>query len=233
MTQSSAPSRQSHKAEFIEQGDDSTFLSTYADLVTLLLAFFVMLYGMSETDVGKFDGAAYSLRHALFGLNDSPSGPDPIVIARAEPAPDQIEKLINLLHQRLPKSGVQVQRDRNQVRIRIDATTLFKSGSADLTSEAQPTLQQVAQVISDQSEYNVRIEGHTDNVPISNARFPSNWELSAIRATTVLRLLIERGIPPTRVTATGYGSLLPLVPNTNKENRARNRRVELVLEKDT
>ena len=80
-------------------------------------------------------------------------------------------------------------------------------------------------------EYTINIKGHTDNIPIATRQFPSNWELSAIRATTVLKHLISRGIAPKRLTATGYGDKIPLEPNTTDANRARNRRVEFVLEK--
>ena len=80
-------------------------------------------------------------------------------------------------------------------------------------------------------DYTINIKGHTDNIPISTDIFPSNWELSAIRATTVLKYLISRGLPPDRLTATGYGDVMPLLPNTSEENRAQNRRVEFVLEK--
>jgi chemotaxis protein MotB len=79
--------------------------------------------------------------------------------------------------------------------------------------------------------YKLEIQGHTDDIPISTAQFPSNWELSAVRATTVLRYMVDAGINPKRLTATGYGSSIPLVPNISPENRAINRRIEFVLEK--
>ena len=108
---------------------------------------------------------------------------------------------------------------------------LFASGSADFRESAAPILDEIVNIIRAYSEYKVNIKGHTDDVPISTPQFPSNWELSAVRATTVLKYLISKGVNPFRLTATGYGELLPLVPNESSENRATNRRVEFVLEK--
>ena len=126
---------------------------------------------------------------------------------------------------------VLVQVYEGKIIIQVRGKVLFGSGSAVLNREAAPILDQIAEVINEYGEYNVNIKGHTDNVPIRTAAFPSNWELSAIRATNVLKFLIDRGIHPIRLTATGYGEVLPLVPNDSVENRAINRRVEFVLEK--
>lgn len=93
-------------------------------------------------------------------------------------------------------------------------------------------MDEIAQIIQEFPDFNVNIKGHTDNVPISTNKFPSNWELSAIRATTVLRRLTEKGIGAERLTATGYAELLPLGPNDTDEDRQKNRRVEFVLEKE-
>ena len=118
-----------------------------------------------------------------------------------------------------------------KITVRIKGKVLFESGDAELNDEAKPILNEIARIVSEFPEYNVNIKGHTDNVPISTKQFPSNWELSAIRSTTVLKYLIEKGIHASRLTATGYGELLPLIPNTSEENRAINRRVEFELEK--
>ena len=115
--------------------------------------------------------------------------------------------------------------------VQIRGTALFDSGDAKLKKTAEPILNELIAIFIAYDDYSVNIKGHTDNVPIGTLRFPSNWELSAIRATNVLRYLIKEGINPVRLTATGYGSLMPLVPNTSQKNRAVNRRVEFVLEK--
>jgi len=92
-------------------------------------------------------------------------------------------------------------------------------------------LDDIISMVNEYNEYNVNIKGHTDNRPIRTLQFPSNWELSAIRATTVLKFLVDGGVDAKRLTATGYGSKLPLASNTSEKNRAKNRRVEFVLEK--
>jgi len=100
-----------------------------------------------------------------------------------------------------------------------------------LNPSAIPIFDDLIDILFDYPDYNINIKGHTDNIPISTEIFPSNWELSAIRATTVLKYVISRGVNPDRLTATGYGDVMPLLPNTSEENRTQNRRVEFVLEK--
>ena len=106
---------------------------------------------------------------------------------------------------------------------------LFNSGSADLLPEAGYILSDIVQIIRNNPHYDVDIQGHTDNHPINTAKFASNWELSAIRATTVLRYLIEDGISQERLTATGFADLRPVASNYTPEGRSKNRRVEFVL----
>ena len=115
-----------------------------------------------------------------------------------------------------------------KIYIQIRGKVLFDSGAAQLNDDAKPILDKIVGIIHDYEEFNVNIKGHTDNTPISTAQFASNWELSAIRATTVLKYLIDGEVNPMRLTATGYGDLLPLVTNSSAENRAINRRVEFV-----
>lgn len=222
------PTEASPKAELTTEEQDGGFITTYADLITLLLVFFVMLYGMSEASTDRFDGAAESLRRALVGGKSA----EPLQAQRPEINPiPELEELVRTLTAELGNQHISIARQNHQIRIRIDATALFASGSADLAPASEPILNELANALKLQPDYQIHIEGHTDNLPISTPRFPSNWELSAIRATTVLRLLLEQHIAPSRVTATGYGDRVPLVSNDNRDNRAKNRRVEIVLEK--
>ena len=115
--------------------------------------------------------------------------------------------------------------------VSIKGKALFNSGSAALNPTAVFIFDEIIQILDDYPEYNINIKGHTDDIPISTMIFPSNWELSAVRATTVLKYLVSKGVAPQRLTATGYGQVMPLMPNTTEENRAQNRRVEFVLEK--
>ena len=113
--------------------------------------------------------------------------------------------------------------------IHIMEQALFKEGSADLESRAQQTLDLVGSQLRNM-ENHVRVEGHTDNKPISTKRFPSNWELSSARATEVVRYFVNNyEISPTRLSALGYGEFRPMVPNNTAENRAKNRRVDIVV----
>jgi chemotaxis protein MotB len=118
-----------------------------------------------------------------------------------------------------------------KVIVSVKGKALFNSGSASLNSTAISIFDEIIQILDDYPEYNINIKGHTDNIPISTDIFPSNWELSAVRATTVLKYLVSKGVDPKRLTATGFGEIMPLVPNNSESNRAKNRRVEFVLEK--
>ena len=113
--------------------------------------------------------------------------------------------------------------------LRIGGQVLFDTGSADLLPEATKVLEGVIQIIKEYPQYHVEIQGHTDNRPIHTPEFASNWELSAIRAATVLRYLIGKGIPGDRLSATGFADLRPLASNDTPEGQQRNRRVEFVL----
>jgi len=113
--------------------------------------------------------------------------------------------------------------------IQVSETPLFDRGVAEISPKAFPLLNMIADIIS-KSAYNVRVEGHTDNLPIHTAEFPSNWELSTTRAVNVLRYLIDKGkCSPKRLSAAGFAGFQPIFPNDTAEHRARNRRVELVL----
>jgi len=115
------------------------------------------------------------------------------------------------------------------ISVEINARVLFAPGDAVLATSAAAALRAVAEVLA-RAEFPVTVEGHTDNVPIRNGRFPSNWELSAVRASTVVRLFIESGVRGDRLTAAGYADQRPLTDNTNEEGRARNRRVTILIE---
>jgi chemotaxis protein MotB len=119
-----------------------------------------------------------------------------------------------------------------KVVLRVPGLNLFKKGGAKLRSEARPVLNEIVKVINKKGKnYKIFIQGHTDDVPINTPKFESNWELSAVRATAVLRYFYDKGIEPERLTATGYADTFPMVPNNTKEGRAKNRRIEFILEK--
>jgi chemotaxis protein MotB len=245
----------------LEEESVGGWLVTYADLMTLLLTFFILLFSISSMNLEKFKQALAAIQVSLgeerppVQLLDIIDEPMDLVALTAgadeSETPEQekkheiaLENLIGLkskdiyrdvqrlIHKQEVGDHIMVALDGSKIVIRVTGKALFASGIAILNSEATPILNDITQIIEQYPEYRLRIEGHSDDIPISTPQFPSNWELSAVRATTVLRYLIEKGIDPHRLTATGYGSLLPLVPNTTEANRGRNRRVEFVLEKE-
>jgi chemotaxis protein MotB len=229
----------------VDSYDYNEWMITYADLVTLLLVFFILLYSISSLNLEKFKRAVQSIQTSLGETNPKVGLLELADVAESKDQSFTIEDLTGLRarEQDMLKSLNEMIADKNQsenilvyakdgkIIIQIRGTVLFSSGSAEFSDNAVPILNEIVNIIQTYPEYNVNIKGHTDDIPIETPQFPSNWELSAVRATTVLKFLISGGINPHRLTATGYGELLPLVSNDSTENRAINRRVEFVLEK--
>jgi chemotaxis protein MotB len=248
--------RRRSTADFPEEGP-AEWIVTYADLMTLLLVFFVMLFAISTLDVQKFQTIVAQIQKS-FGkptaqieliapdVDKAPESTilDPTEVVRDVPL-EQLELLEQLdeidqellddveafAEKRRVGDNIVVYQEKDRITIVVEGQVFFRSGSSRLEPQSFPILDEIAALIKKHPGYGVNIKGHTDDVPISTLQFPSNWELSAVRATTVLRYLLTQGVDPDRVTATGYGSLLPIAPNDTPENRAKNRRVEFVLEK--
>lgn len=218
------------------------WMVSYADFVTLLFALFVLLFSMSSLDAKKYDILVKSLQQA-FGVmpgsvsvlpNPVPGDPEnPSVIPPIIPMPQQFGQLKNKIESRLEKDGLKNAvnvnfEDRGMV-ISLKDTAFFDSGSDQLKKEAYPALVAIAQELETMPN-RLRVEGHTDNIPINTARFPSNWELSAARASSMLRfLLIHTKIPAARFSIGGYGQYYPIASNATAEGRAKNRRVDIVI----
>lgn len=206
------------------------WLLTYADMITLLVALFIMLYSMSAVNQEKFGALAQSMRREFQVLPEHNGGK----VLGTGTVVDPLEQQASRLQQFLQKEGIQ-----SRVRIRheerglvislLSDGTLFDLGSADLKPSAKQVLDRVAEVLRAVPNP-VLIEGHTDNLPIRTAQYPSNWELSAARAARVLRYLVQRGgIPAERLIAVGYADTRPLVPNSSPADRAQNRRVDIAV----
>ncbi|MCP4572095.1 MAG: OmpA family protein [bacterium] len=219
----------------IKQGLDG-WVMTYGDMMSLLLTFFVLIVSFSSMQETKFEQAARSLKDA-FGVLAQPESiikfNEPIVPNHAPEAADleflyevrSVEKAI--LDQELSEQ-VEVHLLDDGVLFELPVPLLFPSGAADLKVEANPLLERLARMFR-KFPGQVEVQGHTDNVPIHSTRFPSNWELSAARAVAVARNFHGLGLPPERLSATGYGEFRPVADNGTAEGRAENRRVEIKL----
>lgn len=139
------------------------------------------------------------------------------------------EEVIGRFQSLISAGRLSVAIDRGRMVIQLPQDILFESGSATLGSDGRGTLAEVASVLADIDDRSFQVEGHTDNVPIATARFPSNWELSTARALSVVRLLVDRGVNPMTLSGAGYGEFRPVAENTSPEGRRRNRRIEIVM----
>jgi chemotaxis protein MotB len=207
------------------------WLLTYADMITLLLAFFVILYAISKVDLKRYDGVAVSLRGAFKGAAPYPI-PGKIRSAdKLAPKSDLLFELVQELRTQLGEDlkddRIQIERGADKIILRFQDAILFERGRAELRSGARRLLGKVASVIRPLPNQ-VEAEGHTDLLPIRSGSFPSNWELSTARATAVVRFLVEEhGLPPSRLAARGMGEHQPLYPNDPVKGEPRNRRVEI------
>jgi chemotaxis protein MotB len=212
------------------------WMTTYSDMVTLLLTFFVLMLSMAEMDKVKFDQAAGSLKGA-FGIVQSKPAKDQkseaIVSSLFSIPYDMVQRVYKQVITNIEKleldRDIEVVMDRGAMVLRVTEKILFASGSSSLKKEAGPVLRKVAELISP-LPFEVRIEGHSDNTPYIGSG-QTNWDLSALRAIAVLKFFADNKLLSLDLlSAVGYGEQRPLVPNDSIENRAMNRRVEIVLE---
>jgi chemotaxis protein MotB len=218
------------------------WLLTYADMITLLLALFIVMYAMSEVSVKKMDELSKSLSTAFHTGGGST---DPLPPASKEllsgagallpeekrlmDMQEKIEQEVMAKHGAEAAANVTTSLTQRGLVVSLSNSAFFGAGEAELRPEAVGVLQTVAGFLKS-SGRQIMVEGHTDNTPIHTVRYPSNWELSTARATTVVRWLIERySFQPRRLSAAGYGEYYPLVRNNTAANQAKNRRVDLVI----
>lgn len=209
----------------------------YSGFVLILLCFFIMLSSfatLEKTKVLQFVEAFASSLSILpggvkfdRGRRVLPSGADLV------PLQDELARLFQEIQQAAADTGLEgqlrLEMGEEGLILRFDDTVMFPVGSADIAPGIEPMLARIAAILS-AGDRPVRIEGHTDSLPIRTARFPSNWELSTARAVNVLRYFLERGgIPESRLTAVGFGEFQPLAPNEDPDRRALNRRVEIIV----
>lgn len=213
------------------------WLLTYADLITLLMAFFVILYALAVSDykrISELQNAMRNAFHITSGAGEAPINGSPNVLVGGDSPMDfalaemqkQIEKQTR---QDGDEGAVSTKMTERGLVVSLASSAFFDAGEAYLRPEAVRIMRKVAVTLK-ASRRNILIEGHTDNVPIRTRRYPSNWELSTARATAVVRYMIEaQGLPANTLSAAGYGEHKPIAANDSPENRARNRRVDIVI----
>ncbi len=287
-----------------EEASDERWLLTYADMITLLMALFMVLFSISSVNISKFIQVQQSLRAAFSGdilpggkaiahpgstanSSHAPSSADlqtivPLTVhsssnlesaatgsasqsstaqSSASPRSSVAQSFESLQSSTPPVQTAAAQREQSNfealkheldsyaarhgfaqhvsttiekrglvIRVLTDSL-LFASGSATLESQADPLLSEVADLVNVDQVHPIAVEGNTDDIPVQSSQFPSNWELSAARASTVVRFLISHSVDPQRLSATGYADLHPIASNETAAGRARNRRVEIVLQR--
>jgi chemotaxis protein MotB len=247
----------SRKKKHEEHENHERWLVSYADFITLLFAVFVVLFAMSKLDITKAKALAESLQAAFDYEPTTQKNPKPqsasigltavtIVPQRPQISPADEEKKakqresmkavaksVQEALETLVKEGkVQVTETVHGITIEINASVLFETAKADLQKDSIEVLSTVAKIVAD-NPYQVQVEGHTDNQPIRSYVFPSNWELSSARASSVIRLFETNGVLGERMVAVGYADKRSVDSNDTPEGRAKNRRVVVMLLADT
>lgn len=223
--------------------EEEGWLITYLDVITLILVLMVVLLAFSDPGKGK-DGQQAEAEDASAQTSGPvpgapyptgsivppavpPTSPEPPTAPAAAPTP----KTLNGLPLDQLGTDVEIIMTDDAVRFRISSEILFESGAAHLAAEGQPVLDRLIPLLNSDPNLRLVVEGHTDSIPIQTERFPSNWELSTGRAAAVARYLIERGVAPQRVQASGFADTRPLGSRDNPVDRVHNRRVELTMER--
>ncbi|QMV42310.1 flagellar motor protein MotB [Cohnella cholangitidis] len=247
-------SRKRHEPH--EEHADESWLLPYSDLMTLLLALFIVLYAASAVNTSKFEEMSRAFKTAFssgLGIMDKgaitqdyenkrntnqdlPRANDGKKDKSREELKQQeqqnLEQLQKELNKYIDKNGLssqlETQLNQSQLLITIRDNALFPSGSASIKTDSQKLASAIGQMLQQYPDYEILVTGHTDNQPINTSEFPSNWELSSKRAINFMKILLENtAFDPSRFSAIGYGEFRPLESNASDAGRAKNRRVEV------
>lgn len=225
-----------------KEANNERWLLTYSDLITLLMIFFVVMYASSSVDANKYKALSTSLNSvftqgggkSLIGTDNRPSITDnkkqiDTVIIEKNKMKKIKKEVDQYSNKNFKNNPIKTHIDNRGLVITLDNTLLFDTGRADIKAGSNDKLVQIGKMLNQLNNY-IRIEGHTDNIPIKNDRFQSNWQLSCERAANVTMLLIEKAkLSPERLSALGYGECRPIASNTTEAGRAKNRRVDIVI----
>ncbi len=202
-----------------------SFLVTYSDMITLILVIFVLLFTISKVDQNRFAEAFSSFQEKEFRWDD-----DNIHLSQQEVT--MLNRVKELVQDNVDPESL-IRSDVKTLSVRLQSNNLFSPGDSDLLPKARDFLKQALNDYLKEGVKQIYVEGHTDDVPIHNEKFPSNWELSTARASRVARFITESlNFPPNRIVVKGFGKYRPQKPNSNDKNRALNRRVEIKILKD-
>ncbi|WP_321824001.1 flagellar motor protein MotS [Bacillus licheniformis] len=224
-----------HERRKREQGRKSpNWIITFSDLITLILVFFILLFSMSQIDLNKFKAAVGSFQDRADGKSVAElkkDAGDQKAEKTAKSQDDLLKKINDYIEKNELSSLIAAKRDERGVILVLQEAVLFDSGKADLKDQAHPLLHKIAVLLK--SVFNpIRVEGHTDSRPISTYRFPSNWELSAARASTVIGYFTSKEkLDSSRFLAIGYADTKPVRDNRTESHMKENRRVEIVIAK--
>ena len=224
-----------HKCPECPPPGSPAWMSTYSDMVTLLLTFFVLMLSMANMEEQKFTMAMTSLRGALGLLNSSAGAAIPITtMPMFQVGKGQVEQTVEQILEQmdidLKQTGMQdmlrIDKTKDRLHFTIAEPMLFDSGRADIKAGADSLLRVISNILA-LVPFEIRIEGHTDNIPIHTVRFPSNWELSCGRAIALAQRFQVHGIAPSRFQIIGYGEHRPIADNVTDVGRRLNRRTEI------
>ena len=218
-------------------GGDEDWIATYADAITLLMAFFVVLYSMSDIREERFTAVRAGIIEALTGQSeekgDSGSSGD------GESFDVAMSRVKQRLSELVANGSLEIANTSKGIHLEFNSRALYPAGGADILPKSKAMLNRIAARINALGDVKmtVTVEGHTDDTPINTERYPSNWELSTARATNIVRHFVERKVDPKMLRAAGYADMQPKVPNLDAEgkglpvNRAKNRRVVIKMER--
>ncbi|AZS13119.1 flagellar motor protein MotB [Paenibacillus lutimineralis] len=234
-----------------EEHADESWLLPYSDLMTLLLAMFIVLFGMSSVNAEKFKAVSDAFNNVLSGgsgiLDQSSFNSNDMQSFKVQPKPDDVKASVNELRRREQENleGLKKQLDnyikqngltndldtklnQSQLMITISDKALFPSGEAEVKPDARKLAEAISDMLEQFPDYEVIVSGHTDNIPISNKEYPSNWDLSSARALNFMKILmLNTQLDPQKFSAIGYGEYHPVSTNESAVGRAQNRRVEV------
>ncbi len=215
--------------------DVENFYISYADMITLLLIFFVYLFSISEIDPVKMAQAVNSVRNEIVKDASANTSLSTQLVKKLEMEQQNLQHMQKDIQQYISENGLQdvvsVQYKDGQLNLNLGDAVLFERGQAALKPQALNVLGKLGNLFR-KGDSKIVVEGHTDNIPIQSTVFPSNWELSSARASSVVRYMESLGISSSRFTIIGYNQFKPIAPNTSEANRVKNRRVKITLKPD-